>query len=208
MVAERCAGILFVIAAPSGTGKSTVARRVLQQVPDLEFSISYTTRSPRRGEQNGRHYHFVDSERFEKMRAENSFLESATVFGNLYGTGLKATRHALDEGRDLLLDIDVQGARQVSRGPIDAVTIMILPPDFATLASRLSDRGSEDETQRARRLEQARQEVEEYGEFNYLVVNEDLANTVADVCAIVRAERRSTRRCSGEARRILATFPT
>jgi len=204
----RGSGILFVIAAPSGAGKSTVARGVLDSVPDLEFSVSYTIRAPRDGEQDGQHYHFVDRERFERMRQAGAFLESATVHGNLYGTELEATRRALAQGRDLLLDIDLQGARQVRRGPIDAVSIMILPPDFATLRSRLFDRGSEDEAERGRRLAGSRGEVEGFAEFSYLVVNQDLDTAVAQVRAIVIAERRRTARCAGEARRILATFPT
>lgn len=205
---EERTGILFVIAAPSGTGKSTVARRVLERLPGLEFSISYTTRPPREGERDGNHYHFVGRRRFEDLRDSGEFLESATVFGNLYGTRLEESRRALERGKDLLLDIDVQGARQVRQGPIDAVSIMILPPDFATLAGRLADRGSEDETARHRRLAEARDEAGEYVEFDYLVINEDLEATVADVCAIVRAARLEVGRRAAEARRVLATFPS
>jgi len=201
------AGILFVIAAPSGTGKSTVARGVLDRLEDLEFSISYTTRPPRDGEQDGKHYHFVDRERFERMRAERAFLECAEVFGNSYGTAREETERKLEAGRDLLLDIDVQGARQVRRAQIDAVSIMILPPDFATLATRLRERASESEVQRSRRLAEAREELEEFDTFDYLVVNQDLDTSVSDFCSIVRAERRRTRRTGSEARRILATFP-
>jgi guanylate kinase len=201
------AGILFVIAAPSGTGKSTVAQNVLERVAGLEFSISYTTRPPRDGEQDGKHYHFVDPEQFEQMRAEQAFLEHAEVFGNSYATGREETDNKLGLGRDLLLDIDVQGARQVRRAQIDAVSIMILPPDYATLATRLRDRASESEQQRARRLAEAREELEEFDTFDYLVVNEDLEISVTDICSIVRAERRRTRRIGGDARRILATFP-
>jgi len=205
-VVERRSGILFVIAAPSGTGKSTVAHGVLRQVDDLEFSISYTTRPPRDGEEHGKHYHFVDRERFERMRVDGAFLESAEVFGNCYGTGLEETQRKLGLGRDLLLDIDVQGARQVKGAPIDAVSIMILPPDYTTLAARLRDRASESEEQRARRLAEAREELEEFDTFDYLVVNQELETSVSDVCAIVCAERRRTRRSAEEARRILATF--
>jgi len=200
-------GILFVIAAPSGAGKSTVARRVTESVPGLEFSVSYTTRGAREGEQDGRHYHFVDRSRFEELRRTGALLESATVHGNLYGTGLEATRRVLGQGRDLLLDIDLEGARQVRRGPIDAVSIMILPPDFATLRSRLSGRASETESERDRRLGRSRAEVEGFEEFGYLVVNQDLEAAVEQVRAIVIAERRRTVRCADEARRILATFP-
>jgi guanylate kinase len=194
------------VVEPSGTGKSTVARGVLDRVEDLEFSISYTTRPPRDGEEHGKHYHFVDRERFERMRVDGAFLESAEVFGNFYGTGLEETQTKLGLGQDLLLDIDVQGARQVKGAPIDAVSIMILPPDYATLAARLHDRASESEEQRVRRLAEAREELEEFDTFDYLVVNQELETSVSDVCAIVCAERRRTLRSAGEARRILATF--
>ena len=200
-------GILFVLTAPSGAGKSSVARRVVERVRDLEFSVSYTTRAPRADERDGRHYHFVDRSRFERMRDDGAFLEWAVVHGNLYGTELAATRRVLASGRDLLLDIDVEGARQVRCGPIDAVSIMILPPDFSALESRLRERGSEDEVERARRLARSRGEVEGFAEFSYLVVNQDLETAVDSVRAIVLAERRRTARCTVEARRILATFP-
>lgn len=200
-------GILFVITAPSGAGKSSVARSVLERVADLQFSVSYTTRAPRVDERDGEHYHFVDRERFERMRGSGAFLEWATVHGNLYGTELAATRRALASGSDLLLDIDIEGARQVRRGPIDAVSIMILPPDFATLAARLLERGSEAEAERKRRLARSRGEVEGFSEFSYLVVNQELEAAVEGVRAIVLAERRRTERCMAQARRILATFP-
>jgi guanylate kinase len=207
-VVERRAGILFVITAPSGTGKSTVASGVLEQVEDLEFSVSYTTRPPRDGEVEGKHYHFVDRERFEQMQASGAFLESAEVFGNLYGTGREATAARLELGRDLLLDIDVQGARQVKDGTVDAVSIMILPPDYETLAERLHDRGSESEGQQARRLAEAREELEEFDAFDYLVVNRELMTSVSEVRSIVCAERRRTARSAADARRVLATFPS
>jgi guanylate kinase len=184
-----------------------VANSVLERLDGLEFSISYTTRPPRDGEQHGKHYHFVDPEQFETMRAGQAFLEYAEVFGNSYGTGREETEKKLGVGQDLLLDIDVQGARQVRRAQIDAVSIMILPPDYATLATRLRDRASESEGQRARRLAEAREELEEFDTFDYLVVNQDLETSVSDVCSIVRAERRRTQRIGGDARRILATFP-
>ena len=204
---ERGPGNLFVISAPSGTGKSTLARRVVERLPGLEFSVSFTTRAPRAGEIDGREYYFRARERFEEMIGEGAFLEWAEVFGNLYGTGLKVTRDALDSGKDLLLDIDVQGARQVREGPIGSVSVMILPPDYATLEKRLRERGSEEAGERDRRLATARDEAEDYSMFDYLVVNEDLDRAVEAVSAIVRAERCRARRREAEASRILATFP-
>ena len=200
-------GILFVLTAPSGAGKSSVAERVVGSVPDLEFSVSYTTRAARADERDGQHYHFVDRTRFGRMRDDGGFLEWAVVHGNLYGTELAATRRVLASGHDLLLDIDVEGARQVRHGPIDAVSIMILPPDFSALESRLRERGSESEAERVQRLARSRGEVEGFAEFSYLVVNQDLETAVESVRAIVLAERRRTARCTAEARRILATFP-
>jgi guanylate kinase len=184
-----------------------VLRRLVDETPGLEFSVSYTTRPARPEEVEGRDYHFVDRERFDAMVADGAFVEWAEVFGNRYGTGVEVTRQALERGGDLVLDIDVQGARQVREGPIPAVFVMLLPPDYATLESRLAGRGSEDAATRDRRLGEARAEADEYSNFDYLVVNEDLDLAVETVGAIVRSERRRVSRCREEARKILATFP-
>jgi guanylate kinase len=205
--AER-RGIVFVIAAPSGTGKSTITERLLREVPDLAFSVSFTTRAPRPGEREGEHYRFVDLQTFERLRERGQLLEWATVHGQLYGTEVTATEEALARGADLLLDIDVEGARQVRRAPVDSVSIMILPPDFEALEARLAQRGSESEPERALRLSRARDEATSYLEFDYLVVNRRLDATLDEVVAIVRAERRRSRRCDAEARRIVASFPS
>ena len=200
-------GILYVLSAPSGTGKSTVARRLLERVPELTFSVSYTTRPRRDGEQEGRDYHFVGRERFETMISERAMLEWANVFGQLYGTSLETTRQALARGCSVLLDIDVQGARQVREGEIPSVSVMLLPPDFGTLEERLRTRGSESEDQLGRRLARARDEVGDYRFFDYVVVNDDVEDTVTELEAIVRAERCRTTHSGDMTQEIIATFP-
>jgi guanylate kinase len=166
---KRQRGILFVISAPSGSGKSTLASRLVDGDPDLDFSVSYTTRPRRDGEEDGREYHFVDDPSFDAMVAEDAFLEWATVFRQRYGTGRESTERALAEGRDLLLDIDVQGARQVRDRAGEAVFLFVLAPDYPTLESRLRDRRSDDKAEIAHRLSVARREVEEYSRYDYLV---------------------------------------
>jgi len=205
-MAEGNPGILFVLSAPSGTGKSTVARAVVGNLKELEFSVSYTTRPPRPDEEDGKDYHFIERQRFEEMVEAGAFLEWAEVYGNLYGTGLETTRRALADGRDLLLDIDIQGARKVRKGPLGSVSVMILPPDYATLEARLAGRGSENEQEKHLRLAEALAEAGAYKDFDYMVVNDDLDSTILVVEAIVRAERRRTERCAQQADAILATF--
>jgi guanylate kinase len=201
-------GILFVLSAPSGTGKSTIARRVLERVADLEFSVSFTTRPCREGEQDGRDYHFIERPRFESMVEDGSFLEWAAVFGQLYGTGAELTRAALAEGRNLLLDIDVQGARQVRESGIPNVSVMLLPPDFRSLEARLRGRGSESEDELGNRLAKARREAEDYRFFDYLIVNRNVEQATAELESIVRAERHRSLHAADEAQNILATFPS
>ena len=200
-------GTLFVISAPSGTGKTTLARRLLESVPGLKFSVSYTTRPRRAGEENGREYEFVDDARFDAMVAAGGFLEWARVFDHKYGTGLAATEAALASGANLLLDIDVQGARQVRASGRPAVSVFILPPDYATLEERLTRRGSEDARALALRLHEARREALEYDRFDYVVVNAELEAASAELAAIVRAESARTARGRERVRKILSTFP-
>jgi guanylate kinase len=200
-------GILFVISAPSGTGKSSVAKKLLASVDSLEFSVSYTTRPRREGETDGCEYHFVDDARFDAMVASGGFLEWAHVFGRRYGTGREATEAALRNGRDLLLDIDVQGAQKVREGGIPAVSVFLLPPDYVTLESRLRSRALDDAEQIARRLALARQEAAEYPHYDYLVINDRLERTVDDLRCVVLAEKRRVARLRSEADRILSTFP-
>jgi guanylate kinase len=204
----RTQGILFVLSAPSGTGKSSVARALLERVPDLEFSVSYTTRPRRPGEVDGREYHFVSRAAFEVRVREGAMLEWATVYQDLYGTGREPTVAALAAGCDLLLDIDVQGAQQVRAGTIPAVTVMLFPPDFAALEARLASRGTESRETIAERLERASEEAAQFASFDYIVINDRLERAVDEVASIVRAERRRTERCRNEAARILASFPS
>lgn len=200
-------GTLFVISAPSGTGKTTLARRLLESVPGLGFSVSYTTRPRRAGEESGREYHFVEAEAFDGMVAEGAFLEWAPVFDHKYGTGRAATEAMLAKGVDVLLDIDVSGAGQVRAAGLDAVSIFILPPDYASLTQRLTRRGSEDPTALALRLREARREALEYDRFDYVVVNAELEVAIEELSAIVRAESARTGRRRDRVQRILSTFP-
>jgi len=200
-------GTLFVISDPSGTGKSTLARRLLESVPRLTFSVSQTTRPRRAGEENGREYEFIDDARFDALVASGGFLEWAQVFQHKYGTGLAATEAVLASGTSLLLDIDVQGARQVRASGRDAVSIFILPPDYAALKERLTRRGSEEPAALALRLREALREALEYDRFDYVVVNAELEQASAELSAIVRAESARTARVRARVRRILSTFP-
>jgi len=200
-------GILFVVSGPSGSGKSTLARRLLAEAEELGFSVSHTTRPRRDEEVEGRDYHFVDDAAFDRMVAAGKFLEWATVHGRRYGTAREATLAALREGTDLLLDIDVQGARQLRQSGIQAVYVFVLPPDFATLERRLRVRGSEDESEVRRRLSIATQEVAEFDRYDYLIVNDDLQAAGADLTALVRGERCRTARRADRARAILEGMP-
>ena len=200
-------GTLLVISAPSGTGKSTLARRLLESVPGLAFSVSFTTRPRRAGEESGREYHFVDDARFDAMVAAGEFLEWAPVFDRRYGTACATTEGALATGTDLLLDIDVQGATQVRASGLDSVSIFILPPDFETLRARLRGRGSEDAAAAEARLHEAGREAMQYDRFDYVVLNEDLEEASVELAAIVRAERARIARRGRRVLEVLSTFP-
>ncbi len=180
---------VFIVSGPSGSGKTTVVEHLLRAVPDTMFSVSYTTRKPRAGEQDGREYSFVSREKFEEMIAREEFLEYADVFGNLYGTHAGVLAEAEKNKKDLVLDIDVQGARQVKAKLPGAVAVFLLPPSRQELERRLLARGQDSSEVIARRLEMARREIESYDNFDYLVVNHDLQETCTQVEAIVQVRR-------------------
>jgi guanylate kinase len=192
---QPLAGILFLISAPSGSGKSSVVNQLRSQVQNLEFSVSYTTRLPRGSEQEGREYHFISRDRFEDMVHADEFLEYAEVFGNFYGTARHSLGDAFIKGKDLLLDIDVQGAAQVRRKVADAVTTFLMPPTPQDLAYRLRNRsraeGVMNDDVIDRRLAKARQEIENYRDYGYILVNDILDRAVEEMSAIVSAERLS-----------------
>ena len=187
------AGILFIISAPSGSGKSTLVSKLRSYVSGLDFSISYTTRRPRGSEEEGREYHYIDRDAFERMQQANEFLESADVFGNLYGTARHSLTDAIKHGNDLLLDIDVQGASQVRQQMPESVSIFVMPPTPGILAERLRSRsraeGSISEEIIQRRLKKARVEIENYDEYGYILVNDVLDHAVEELEAIVASER-------------------
>ncbi|HME57514.1 MAG TPA: guanylate kinase [Terracidiphilus sp.] len=187
------AGILFIISAPSGSGKSTLVNEVRKQLTGIEFSVSWTTRPPRGSEQDGREYHFTSREEFERMVAAGQFLEHAEVFGNYYGTARSLLEAARRAGHDLLLDIDVQGAAQVRASMPEAVSIFVLPPNPQVLRTRLRNRsraeGVVNEAEVYRRLGTASREIENYREYGYILVNDILDRAVAQLEAIVQAER-------------------
>ena len=199
-------GLLFIVSAPSGTGKTTLVERLVQVVPRLRLSRSYTSRAARAGEQDGVDYNFIGREQFEAMTAENAFLEWADVFGNYYGTGSADTEEFLAAGEDVVLVIDVQGARQVRGRGIETVGVFVLPPSAGVLESRLRGRSKDTEEQILRRLAVARTEVGEFAQYEYVVVNDDLDGAVNRMRAIVMAERARVKAMRGEAEKIIETF--
>ena len=198
---------LIVVSGPSGAGKSTVLARALAEMDRLQFSISHTTRAPRPAEKDGVDYHFSNRPAFTKMRDAGEFLEWAEVHGELYGTARSEYDRAREQGVDLLLDVDVQGAAQVRAQFADAVSIFILPPSYLALERRLRGRGPNDEAQFRRRLDAAREELSLYRDYEYAIVNEHLEDSVEELKSVIRAARCRTTRVDGIAQRILGTFP-
>ncbi len=207
-MSERRRGLLFVVSAASGTGKTTVVERLVQCVPDLAMSRSYTSRAARAGEADGIDYNFITRSRFQEMIAADAFLEWADVFGNFYGTGAADAERDLQAGKDLVLVIDVQGARQVRRRTPDTVGVFVLPPSYAVLEQRLRGRSADPEAAMQRRLQTARDEVAAFAEYDYVVVNDELDACVDRMRAIVLAERTRLRSARRAAETIVATFNT
>ncbi|GGA23888.1 guanylate kinase [Dyella nitratireducens] len=189
-------GTLFIVAAPSGAGKSTLVNALLEREPSISLSISHTTRPPRPGEQYGRHYYFVERVEFEREVGEGIFLEHAEVHGNFYGTSRKTVQDLLQQGRDVLLEIDWQGAAQIRKAKPDVVSVFILPPSRAELERRLRGRGSDSAEVIERRLRNSRGEIAHAHEFDYIIVNDLFEDALDSLQAIVRAVRqRSALQC-------------
>ena len=197
---------VFIISAPSGSGKSTLVSHLLATVPELMFSVSYTTREPRGAEVDGRSYCFVSREKFEAMLSRGEFLEWAQVFGNYYGTHRGILDRAQAEHKDLVLDIDVQGARQLKEKIPEAVTVFVLAPSRQVLEQRLRARGEDCEEVVARRLRDAAEEIRNYEAYDYVLINRELAEAEETLSAIVRAERARRSRIECQIRPILDTF--
>jgi guanylate kinase len=193
--------LVFIISAPSGSGKSTLVNELLKSTQDLDFSISYTTRAPRGSEVDGKQYYFISRSEFERMMREDEFLERAVVFGkDYYGTGRRFLREAEQNGHDLLLDIDVQGAAQIQQKIPEATSIFILPPDRKTLEARLRRRSEDCEEVIERRLIAASREIQNYDRYNYILINDRLEESSKNLQAIVHSERllRSAKSLSGD----------
>ncbi len=187
-------GILFIISAPSGTGKTTLCKQLAANLPGLWHSISYTTRKPRPGEEHGREYYFIEEQPFRDMIARNEFVEWAHVYGHLYGTPRKSLTEKTEQGIDVLLEIDVQGAMQVKKRFEDSVAIFILPPSMTVLRARLQTRASDTADEIQRRLNKVKEEVWSYREYAYVVRNEDLGQSLRDLESIFWSERLKTKR--------------
>ena len=199
-------GSIFVISAPSGAGKSTLIRDLMAASPGLSFSISYTTRAPRATEKHSEDYFFVSRQAFEGMVRRDEFVEWAEVYGHLYGTAHKQLRAAQEAGRDILLDIDVQGHKQVRQQLPEAVSVFILPPSFQELSRRLRDRCSDSAEDIERRLQTARNEIAHWPEYDYLVVNDNLKDATQALRAIVQAARFRRLNQTGRAEQITGKF--
>jgi guanylate kinase len=199
-------GLLFIVSAPSGAGKTTLVERLVVDTPRLTMSRSYTSRPARQGETDGVDYNFVTRGRFEEMAAAGEFLEWAELFGNLYGTSAADTERILRAGNDVVLVIDVQGARQVRRSGFEVSTVFVMPPSYAVLEQRLRGRSQDSEDAIQRRLEVARSEVAAFSEYDFIVINDDVMAATHRLCAIIGGERARRERMRATAEGIVRTF--
>ena len=199
-------GTLFVVSSPSGGGKGTIIRHVLEVVPNLSYSVSFTTRAPRHGEVDGREYFFVSREVFEGMVAAGEFLEWACVHGNLYGTAKRQVREETAAGMDIVLEVDVQGAESVQQLPLDSVSIFILPPSFEVLRERLIARGTDTPEELEVRLRNAPQELRQYSAFDYVIINDEVERASAQLASIIDAERARCVRQEDLVREVIKRF--
>jgi guanylate kinase len=205
-MSSRPRGLLFIVSAPSGAGKTTLVEHLVQILPNLQMSRSYTSRPARTGERDGKDYHFVTRPDFARMIEERAFLEWADVFGNYYGTAAADTERIVASGQDVVLVIDVQGARQVKAHSVDHTSIFVLPPSYEVLERRLRGRSQDTEEQMQRRLATARAEAASYTDYDYVVVNDQLEPTVVRLQEIIAAERSRMHRMRGVAEEIITTF--
>lgn len=182
-------GVLFIVSSPSGGGKTSLVKTLLEAEPQLRLSVSYTTRPARPGEEDGRDYHFVSAPEFQRMLEAGEFLESAVIYGNRYGTSQKLIEREQSQGRDVVLEIDWQGAQQIRRVMRQVVSIFILPPSPEVLEARLRARGQDSEDVVARRLASAREEISHVSEYEYVIINDDFNRAAQDLRSIIRAER-------------------
>ena len=197
-------GQLYVISAPSGAGKTSLVKALLESTPNLEVSVSHTTRDIRPGETDGINYHFIDGSEFESIRDANGFFEWAQVFGNFYGTSSQAVQEKLADGIDVILEIDWQGARQVKALVNTAISIFVLPPSTSALRSRLTDRGQDNDEIIEGRMQAARDEMAHYSDADFIVLNDDFETALRDLQCIVRAQRLSQETQSRELTRVIA----
>jgi guanylate kinase len=203
---EPMRGILFVVSSPSGGGKGTLIRRVFKQVLNLSYSVSYTTRAPRNGEVEGREYFFVTPEKFEAMVAAGEFLEWAHVHGKLYGTSRHQVSREVFEGRDIILEVDVQGAASVRELVTDSVSIFILPPSVEILRQRLITRGTDSPEELELRLRHAPSELKHYKAFDYVIINDEMERAAGQLSCIIEAERARRARQEPQIKRVVESF--
>lgn len=199
-------GTLFVVSSPSGGGKGTIIRHVLDVVENLSYSVSYTTRAPRQGEIDGREYFFVSRETFNEMVAAGEFLEWACVHGNFYGTSKQQIAEKTAAGLDIILEVDVQGAASVRQLLMDTVSVFILPPSFAVLKERLCARGTDTAESLELRLRNAPEELKHYSKFDYVIINDEIERAVGQLASIIYAERARCVRRDGLVRRVIEDF--